>query len=104
MNKHYVVGVVCCALGSLVSTVTACAPVGGTCNYVQTNERVRVVAVSDPVELSSHSGEEFEVMPQRFAHPPQVGQYYDIVVKRHTSGGCTPTVITSITALPNKTS
>jgi hypothetical protein len=96
MKKYFIAVGGCCNFAALLSIITACAPIGGTCNYVQSNERVRVVAVANAVQLSSLSGEAFEVMFPRFAHPPQVGQFYDIVVERQTSGSCTPVVVTRI--------
>jgi hypothetical protein len=84
------------ALITVFILISACTPVGGSCQYLDSAEIVQLRKLANPAEVQTENGEVFEIDPARLVPTAQVGQYFQLKLRRITNGSCTPIVISSL--------
>ncbi len=69
---------------------------GGKCEFIDEQLLTRVASINDEiVELEPMYGDAIRLSSQEFEPPVNVNDYYEIFIRRHTSGGCSPYSITN---------
>ena len=83
----------------LALPVIACSEdieAGGECKFIDEQLLTRVAGINDEiVELEPMYGEAIILSTQEFDVPVNVNDYYELFIRRHTSGGCSPYSITN---------
>jgi len=84
---------------ALLSAACQSKPVGGKCQHTDFTEFAQVKSVGSIVILQSSLGHNIELPQEEFKPHAEEGQYYQLNVRRHTSGGCSPFTVLSSEAL-----
>ncbi|MBL4829887.1 MAG: hypothetical protein JKY55_08400 [Aliivibrio sp.] len=96
---------ICKALSTLFFTILsltsfqAASQVGGKCDYVDVTEFAQVTNVHSTVSLLSASGKTIDVELNDFSTLPERKTYFELTIRRHTSGGCSPFSVIAIKPL-----
>lgn len=73
--------------------------VGGKCNPVTHNEIAQVINTYKQVELKSENGSHYQLALENFTPDISNGEYYQLEILTHSSGGCKPFTINKIAKL-----
>jgi len=79
----------------LLATACQSKPVGGKCQHTDFTEFAQVKRVGPIVILQSALGHNIELPQKEFNPHAEEGQYYQLNIRRHTSGGCSPFTVLS---------
>lgn len=82
-------------LGLLATACNADIGEGGKCDFVDERYLTRVVSNDEAVvELAPVHGEVISLSAEEFDSPVMKNDYYELFVRHHTSGGCSPFSVT----------